>query len=113
MIENPRGEGDVFLFEFDDGDADAAELDVFVFEAADVGDGGEVVADELAEDTCTCAVQDSYGGDVGENGVVDEVGDGLYGFVAAHAADVYFMFEMELFFVEGVGGLGADKGVLL
>ena len=100
------------LFEFDDGDAGATKLDVFVFEVLDTGEGGEVVADELAEDAGACAVQYPDRGNVGEDGIVNKVGDSLKGFVATHTAYIYFVFEMEFFLVDGIGCLGADKSML-
>lgn len=47
------------LCEIDDGDAGAAEADVFVAERGDVGVGFQLLADEGLEDAVACAVEDA------------------------------------------------------
>jgi len=46
----------VLLFNIDHGDASTAKLHVLIAVVADVGDGGQILADELAQDAATRSV---------------------------------------------------------
>ncbi len=83
------------LCEIDDGDAGAAEADVFVAEGGDVGVGFQLLADEGLEDAVACAVKDAEARGVELHGVVEEVGDGLQGFVCPHSSYVDLVLEFE------------------
>lgn len=94
------------LCEIDNGDAGAAEADVFVAEGGDVGVGFQLLADEGLEDAVACAVKDAEARGVELHGVVEEVGDGLQGFVCPHSSYVDLVLEFELAFATLVTGGG-------
>ena len=50
------------LIQVDYGNAGSSKLYVFVTEVRYVGDGGQILADELSQDACTSAVEYSYAG---------------------------------------------------
>lgn len=81
---------------FYDGDSRAAEPYILVVEAPDGVDTLEIVADILPQRAGARAVEDAYSPGVELDGVVDIVHYGLHGFVHSHAADVDFLFEIEL-----------------
>ena len=98
------------LLEVDDGDAGAAEADVLVGKMGHTGDGREVLSDELAEDAVARAVEDADAVGADLDSVVDEVGHGLQGFVATHAAEVDVLVEMQALLMHRVGRLFAEEG---
>ena len=98
------------LLDFDDGDAGAAETDVFVAVVGHATDGVEILADDGAQGAGAGAVEDAHAVLLKENGIVDEVVDGGEGFFGAHAAHVEFGTEMEFLFIDGVARLLADEG---
>ena len=98
------------LLDFDDGDAGAAETDVFVAVVGYAADGVEVLADDGAQRAGAGAVEDAHAVLLEEDGVVDEVVDGREGFFGAHTAHVEFGAEVELLFIDGVARLLADEG---
>ena len=83
-------------------DACAAELNVLVVEGGDARDSVQVLADGLTEGSCACAVEDADARGVDQQGIVDEVGDGLQGFVCSHTADVYLLLEVEMLLADAV-----------
>ena len=96
--------------EVDDGDAGAAEADVFVMGGLDAGAGAQELAYGLTQGAGAGAVEDADAS-LGElDGVVDEVHCGLDGLVGAHAADVDFGLEGELLLAQFLGGGGGDEG---
>ena len=97
----------MFLFEFHNRNACAAELDVFVVVRDDAGDGVQVLADGLPKCSSTCAVQDTDARCVDQQSVVDEVGDSLQGFVGSHAPNVNLLLEVEVFLPDIVLSLAA------
>lgn len=98
------------LLDFDDGDACAAETDVFVPVVGYAADGVEVLADDGAQGASAGAVEDAHAVLLEENGIVDEVVDGREGFFCTHAAHIEFGTEVELLLVDGVACLLADEG---
>ena len=98
------------LLDFDDGDAGAAETDVFVAVVGHATHGVEILADDGAQGAGAGAVEDAHAVLLKENGIVDEVVDGGEGFFGAHAAHVEFGTEMEFLFIDGVARLLADEG---
>lgn len=67
----------------------------------------KILTDELAEDACARSVEYAYAGHADKNGVVDEIGDGRDGFVAAHAADIEVLLEVEFAVVYCLAGLAS------
>ena len=101
------------LIQFHYGYPCSAELYVLVAEGCYGGHGGEVLADELAQYARAGAVEYAHAGHAYEQGVVDEVGYGRKGFVAAHAAHVDVLLEGELAAVYRLARLPAYGGVWL
>ena len=97
----------MFLFEFHNRNACAAELDVLVVIRDNSGDGVQVLANGLPKRSCTCAVQDTDARCVDQQSVVDEVGDSLQGFVGSHAPNVNLLLEVEVFLPDIVLSLAA------
>ena len=98
------------LLDFDDGDAGAAETDVFVAVVGYAADGVEVLADDGAQGAGAGAVEDAYAVLLKEDGIVDEVVDGRECFFGAHAAHIEFGAEVEFLFIDGVARLLTDEG---
>ena len=98
------------LLDFDDGDAGAAETDVFVAVVGYAADGVEVLADDGAQRAGAGAVEDAHAVLLEEDGVVDEVVDGREGFFGTHTTHIEFGTEVELLLVDGVARLLADEG---
>ena len=90
-------------------DACSTELDMFVAVTFHFLDGIEVLADELFEDASTGAVENSHARLTELDGIVDEVGDGLNGFVAAHATYINVGLEIELTCTHFVGSGIANR----
>lgn len=78
------------------GDACPAKLYVLVAIGTDIGDGMQVLANQLAQDAAARAVEDAHTRHAHENGIVDEVGDGIDSLIAAHAAHVQILAEIQL-----------------
>ena len=97
----------MFLFEFHNRNACAAELDMLVVVRDNSGDGVQVLANGLPKRSCTCAVQDTDARCVDQQSVVDEVGDSLQGFVGSHAPNVNLLLEVEVFLPDIVLSLAA------
>ena len=98
------------LLDFDDGDAGAAETDVFVAVVGYAADGVEILADNGAQGAGAGAVEDANAVLLKENGIVDEIVDGGECFFGAHTAHVEFGAEVEFLFIDGVARLLADEG---
>ena len=96
--------------DFDDGDAGAAETDVFVAVVGYATHGVEVLADDGAQGAGAGTVEDAHAVLLEEDGVVDEIVDGREGFFGAHAAHIEFGAEVEFLFIDGVARLLADEG---
>lgn len=82
------------LFKLYNGDAGPAELDMFVVVVADAGNGMQIIPNQLPEDAGTGSMKNTDAGRTDLYGVVNEVGDCLESFVAPHASDVDFLFEV-------------------
>ena len=98
------------LLDFDDGDAGAAETDVFVAVVGHAAHGVEVLADDGAQGAGAGAVEDAHAVLLEENGIVDEIVDSRERFFGTHTAHVEFGTEMEFLLVDGVARLLADEG---
>lgn len=98
------------LLDFDDGDAGAAETDVFVAVVGYAADGVEILADDGAQGAGAGAVEDAHAVLLEEDGVVDEIVDGRERFFGTHTAHIEFGTEVELLLVDGVARLLADEG---
>ena len=98
------------LLDFDDGDAGAAETDVFVAVVGHAADGVEVLADHGAQGAGAGAVEDAYTVLLEENSIVDEVVDGREGFFCTHSSHIEFGTEVEFLFIDGVARLLTDEG---
>ena len=98
------------LLDFDDGDAGAAETDVFVAVVGYAADGVEILADNGAQGAGAGAVEDAYAVLLKEDGVVNKIVDGGEGFFGAHTAHVEFGAEVEFLFIDGVARLLTDEG---
>ena len=96
------------ILQIDDCDACATKLHVFVGEVRDVGDCGEVLADELAQNAVSLSVKDAHARHSHKDGVVDEIGDGIEGFVASHPSHVEVLMEVLPVGVDGLARLAAD-----
>lgn len=83
-------------------DACTTELNVFVAIVRNVGYGSQILAYQLAQNTRSCAVKDAYSRHANEDGVVDEIGNGIDGFVASHASHVEILTEVQLAVVDHV-----------
>ena len=70
----------------------------------------EIIADELAQDACSGAVQDAHSASSHQYGIVDEVGDSLQCFLAAHASYVNVLLEVQVFVAYLVLCIAAYKG---
>ena len=88
-------------------DACAAELDVLVVKGDDARDSVHVLTDGLAQGSCACAVKDADARGVDQQGIVDEVGNGLQGFVCPHASHINLLPEVEMLLPNAVSSLFA------
>ena len=75
---------------------------MLVAEVLYVGNSGQIRANQLAQNACSSTVQDAYARHTDEDGVVDEIGDGVDGFVAAQTPDVDVLMEVQLAVVDDV-----------
>ena len=98
------------LFQFHHGDSCAAELHVLVSGRLHTWVCVEIIADELAQDACSGAVQDAHLAGSHQYGIVDEVGDSLQSFLAAHASHVNVLLEVQVFVAYLVLCIAAYKG---
>ena len=76
-----------------------------------VGNGGQILADELAQNTRSSTVQNAYSRHSHKDGIVDEIGDGIDGFVASHAADVDVLLEVQFAVIDDVAGIVRNVGI--
>ena len=86
----------LFLIDVYYGDSCTSKLHVFVSEMTHVGDGVQVLTDELTQYASTCAVKDANPRHAHQNGVVDEVHHSVHCLVASHAAYVDVLVEVLL-----------------
>lgn len=82
--------------EFHYGNACAAKLNMLIVGRGNARYGGEVLADDLSQGSCTCAVKDADTRGIDQQGIVYEIGDGLQGFVGSHPANIYLWMEFEM-----------------
>ena len=82
-----------------------AKLDVLVVVVLDGGDGVEVLADEVAQDSVAGAVEDADAAHSYERGIINEVHYGLDGLVTTHSADIDIGLEGQFAVVDVVVGL--------
>lgn len=80
----------------------SAEAYVFVVVSYHVGDRREILPYELSEDAVTFAMEDAHLLHIYEDGVVDEISDGVEGLVASHAPHVKVVTEVALPLSNGV-----------
>lgn len=99
----------IILRQFYHSDASPTELYVFVTGVHDGGDGAEILTDELAEGSCASAVKDADAGHTNLCGVVDEMLDGIEGFVTTHPSYVDLLLEMEALLAHGVLRLASEE----
>ena len=71
----------------------------------DVGNGGQILAYQLPQDARSRAVQDSHARHAYEDGIVDEIGDGVDGLVASHTAHVEVLSEVQFAVVYHLAGV--------
>ena len=90
--------------EIDYGDAGSAKLHMLVSIVGDIGDGSEVLTDELAQDAVALAMEDAHALHTHEDGIVDEVLHGIERFVATHASHVEVLVEVLAVTVDGLLG---------
>ena len=96
------------LFQLHDSYACAAELNVLVVEGDDAGNGCEVLTDDLPQGSCACAVKDSNASNIDQQSIIDEVGDGLQGFVHSHASHINLLLEVKMLLPDAVLSLAAN-----
>ena len=77
-----------------DRDTCSSELHVLVAEMADVGHSGKVLADELSQDAGARSVKDSHAWHTSQDSVIDEISDGIDGFIASHTSDIEVLMEV-------------------
>ena len=106
QIRRRAGDG---ASEVDDGDAGSAELHMLVGEVANGGHGGEVLADEGAQDAGAGTVENAHTLGANEYGIVDVVLHGLDGLGATHAAHIELLAEVELAPAYAVLRLSAEE----
>ena len=73
---------------------------MLVSEVGNIRYGGQILAYQLAQDTCTRAVKNAHPGYAHQNSIVDEISDGIDGFVASHASHIDILFEVQLLVVD-------------
>ena len=71
----------------------------------DVGNSGQILAYQLAQNTGSRTVQDSHARHAYEDGIVDEIGDGVDSLIASHAAHVEVLTEVQLAVVYHLAGV--------
>ena len=86
---------------------------MLIVEVADARDGRQILTHQLAEDARSRPVEDADALGTDLDSVVDEIGYGLEGFVAAHTTYVDLLFEVETLLVHLVGRLLAEECGLL
>ena len=91
--------------EVDNSDSVAAELDVLVVIILYGGNGVEVLADQVAQYSVSCAVEYADAAHSYEGGVINEVHYGLDGLVTAHSAYVDIGLEGQFAVVDVIVGL--------
>ena len=84
---------------------------MLVAEVADVGHGGKVLPYELTQNARACSVQNAYARHANEDGIVDEVGDGIDGLVATYATDIKVLAEVLFTVVDDVARVVRDAAV--
>ena len=112
-LSHTRGETIFFLclFKINNRDSCSSELHMLIGEVGDIGNGSQVFTDELSENTRSCAVENTYPADSHQNGVVDEIGDGIDGLVTTHAPHIQILLELTPSLVDGFpGGSGVGGG---
>ena len=74
-------------------DSSTAELHMLVSKVGDVGNGREVLPNELAQNAIALAMKDSDLSDSDKNGIVNKVLNGIHSLVTSHAPYVNFLSE--------------------
>ena len=71
----------------------------------DIGNSGQILSYKLPQDTCSCAVKNAYTGHADEYGIIYEIGHGIDGFIASHAAHIKVLPEVQLAVIYHVAGI--------
>ena len=78
----------VLSHQFYDGDAGTSKLWMLIVVVGDGRYGGNVLTNKGAENARACAVKYAHAACTSHEGIVDEVGHGLYSLFASHTAHV-------------------------
>ena len=84
------------LLQIYDGNSCSAELYMLVSEVRNVRYSGQILAYQLAQDSRTCTMKNTYSGYAHQNRIIDKICDGTDGLVASHASHVDILFEVQL-----------------
>ena len=77
-------------------DACATEADILIAGRHDTRHCGQIIPQHLPQHTRAGAVKYAHTRCVEAYGIVNEIGDGLYGLIGPESTHIYFMLELEL-----------------
>ena len=100
--------GAFFLLKIYNRDAGTAELNMLIGIMCHIRNAAQVLADELSEDSVALAMENSNSWHTYQDGIVNEILNGIQCLIATHTSYIQILMEIGLVGINCLAGLLAD-----